>query len=95
MRKADIERVFKEVAWNAHRLGLVPDGHTLALSEGSPVDGIAWGVSLIHKETRKKQEGGVRFLPDSGKLGQSKREAYEILRTANTVMLSVWNTKES
>jgi len=93
MRKSDLERIVHELEDNAARVGLMDgDEYRLVLSAGSPINGEPWRVYKQNRAT--SQRTTVDFLPDSGALDLSKRESYEILRAANTVVLALSYIRE-
>lgn len=92
MRKEDIERVSRDVADKARRLGLNEPGKAFVLNEGSPANGIPWSVGYLWDEGPNagyKVGGVVPHIPDNGSLGFNKRGAYETLRTVNTALGAV------
>lgn len=96
MRKADIERVFYEVAAKAQRLGLQEEGKRFALTEGSPAQGIPWSVGYVVNGGPNAGDmvgGVISFIPDNGSLGFNKRVAYETLRTVNTTLIAVLDSQ--
>ena len=88
MRKADIERMFSTFSKSARDLGLVPEGYSLFLVEGSPSASSPW-TAVFADADGPLRDSPVTFLADGGKIGMSKREAYDTLRIANRVMTAV------